>query len=254
MTRVAAVALNTFRETIRDRMLVAIVMFALVMIVMSMWLASISLGQEARLMKDFGLVAVSLFGLIVAVFVASSLVRKEVDKRTVFVLFSKPVGRGEFILGKFLGLALTTLAVVGGMGVFLFLLVWIFAHDPAPLLLLAAVFVYLQLVVVMAVTIMFSTLVSPVLAMVFGVITYLAGQLSHNALSLTKGDTVAVFKFASRAVFVVVPNLSAIDVKPTVVGEGSLDWASLGLWSLYAVAYMVVALTIATLVFRRKEF
>lgn len=254
MTRVLAVAANTFRETIRDRVLVAIVVFALLMIVMSMWLASISLGQEARMMKDFGLVAVSLFGLIVAVFAASSLVRKEVEKRTVFVLFSKPVGRGEFIWGKFLGLALTTFIVVGGMGVFLFLLVWIVAHDAAPLLLLATAFVYLQLLVVMAVTIMFATMVSPVLAMIFGVVCYAAGQLSHNALSFTTADSVAVFKAASRLVFVIVPNLSGIDIKPMVVGEGSIDWSSLGFWAVYAVAYVTLALVIGTLIFRRKEF
>ena len=97
MRRALAVAGNTFRETIRDRVLFVIMLFAALMILASLWLASISLGQEQRLMVDFGLLAVTLFGLIVAVFVAATLVRKEVDKRTVYVLFTKPVGRGEFI-------------------------------------------------------------------------------------------------------------------------------------------------------------
>ena len=120
MSRVFTIAPNTFKETIRDRILGVIVLFALAMIVGSVWLGAISLGQAGRMMRDFGLVAVTLFGLVVAVFVGASLVRKEIDKRTVFVLFSKPLGRSEFIVGKFLGLCATLFVVTMGMGVFLF--------------------------------------------------------------------------------------------------------------------------------------
>ena len=102
--QVVAIAVNTFKETIRDRVLAVIVVFALIMIVGGLWLGSISLGEQGRMMKDFGLVAVTFFGLIVAVFVAAGLVHKEVEKRTVFVLFSKPVSRAAFIAGKFVGL------------------------------------------------------------------------------------------------------------------------------------------------------
>jgi len=153
--RVAAVAVNTFRETIRDRILGVIILFALAMIVASLWLASISLGQQDRMIKDFGLVAISLFGLIVAAFVAASLVRKEVEKRTVFIIFSKPVSRSEFIWGKFLGLAATMFTVLAGMTVFLFVLAWVVAKSPSGSLLLAGLLIYLQLLVVVAVTMLF---------------------------------------------------------------------------------------------------
>ena len=103
MNQVVAIAVNTFKETIRDRVLAVIVVFALLMIAGGLWLGSISLGEQGRMMKDFGLVAVTAFGLIVAVFVAAGLVHKEVEKRTVFVLFSKPVSRVAFISGKFVG-------------------------------------------------------------------------------------------------------------------------------------------------------
>ena len=181
-----AIAVNTFKETVRDRILAVIVLFALGMIVASLWLASLSLGQGERMMRDFGLVAVSLFGLIVAVFVAGSLVHKEVDKRTVFVLFSKPVGRSEFIWGKFLGLAATMFVVIAGMGLFLFVLTWLVAHVALGSILLATLLVFVQLLVVMAVTILFSTFASAILASVLGVCVFVAGQLSHNVLSLTR--------------------------------------------------------------------
>jgi ABC-type transport system involved in multi-copper enzyme maturation permease subunit len=254
MKRTAAIATNTFRETIRDRILGVIVLFALAMIVGSLWLASISLGQGARMMKDFGLVAVTAFGLIVAVFVAGSLVRKEVEKRTVFVLFSKPVGRGEFIAGKFLGLAATLFIVVMAMGTFLFGVVWIVEKSPSGMIIVATLLIFIQLAVITAITVFFSTLTSPVLASVWGICFFVAGQLSHNVLALTRLGHNAVTEALSWVVFIVIPNLSAIDAKAAVVGEQTLGSGSIAAWVGYLLAYTVVVLALATWVFRRKEF
>ncbi len=254
MRRVFAIAVNTFRETIRDRVLGVIVLFALGMIIASLWLASISLNQQARMMKDFGLVAVTFFGLVVAVFVAASLVHKEVEKRTVFVLFSKPVGRTEFIWGKFLGLAATMLVVLAGMGLFLFLLTLVVAKQASGWLLVATALIYLQLLVVMAVTVFFSTVTSAILASVLGISVFVAGQLSHNVLSLSRLGSGVALKAASWIVYVLIPNLSAVDIKPTVVGEASASWASIAAWAGYLVAYIVVVVLAASWVFRRKEF
>ena len=249
-----AIALNTFKETIRDRVLSVIVVFALAMIAASLWLASISLDEQARMMKDFGLAAVTLFGLVVAVFAAGNLVRKEMEKRTVFVIFSKPVGRGVFIAGKFLGLALTVFLVVMGMGLFLFLVTWLVAHDVAGYILIATLLIYVQVVVVMAVTVFFSTFASALLSSVLGVCVFIAGQLSHNVLSLTRLGESEVFRALSWAVFVAIPNLAAVDVKPAVVGEGAIDLGELALWLGYLVAYVIVALLAASWIFRRREF
>ncbi len=254
MKRVAAVAVNTFLETIRDRILGVIILFALALIVASLWLASISLGQEDRMIKDFGLVAVSFFGLIVAAFVAASLVRKEVEKRTVFIIFSKPVSRSEFIWGKFLGLAATMLTVLAGMTIFLFALAWIVAKAPSGSLLLAGLLIYLQLLVVMALTMLFSTMTSAVLASVWGICLYAAGELSRNVLSLSHVAHSGVTHVASAVVFVLVPNLSAVDIRASLVGEGAISWSSLAAWCVYLLAYLVVVLFLTTWIFRRKEF
>jgi Cu-processing system permease protein len=254
MNQVWAIAVNTFKETIRDRVLAVIVVFALIMILGGLWLGSISLGEQGRMMKDFGLLAISAFGLIVAVFVAASLVHKEVDKRTVFVLFSKPVGRIEFIWGKFLGLCATMSAVLAGMGLFLFLLAWWVAGSPSGSLLTATSLIYFQLVVVMAVTILFSTVASPILASVLGVCVFFAGQLSHNVLSLTRLGHDASFKVVSRIVFFVIPNLNAVDIKGAVVGEGTAQWTTIAFWTAYLAGYTVLILLLASWIFRRKEF
>lgn len=254
MTQVLAVALNTFKETIRDRVLGIIVVFALIMIAGGLWLGSISLGEEGRMMKDFGLVAVTLFGLIVAVFVAAGMIHKEVEKRTVYVLFSKPVSRAAFICGKFLGLCLTMAIVMAGMGLFLLALVWIVDGEPSGILLLAVLMVYVQLLAIVAVTILFSTLGSAILASVLGICVFVAGQLSQNVLDLTRLGQSVLTEALSWVVFLLIPNFAAVDVKAAVVGEQALAWGQIGLWALYLAAYIVAALGLATLVFRRKEF
>jgi Cu-processing system permease protein len=254
VNQIVAIAVNTFKETIRDRVLAVIVVFALVMMAGALWLGSISLGEQARMMKDFGLVAVTLFGLIVAVFVAAGLVHKEVEKRTVFVLFSKPVSRAGFITGKFLGLCATMAVVLTGMGGFLFVLVWLVAGEASAMILAAVAMIYVQLLAIMAITIFFSTLGSAILASVLGICVFVAGQLSHNVLALTRLGRSAITEALSWIVYVIVPNLSAIDVKAGVVGEDTLAWGAIGLWTAYLLAYVVVVLALATLVFHRKEF
>ena len=254
MNQLAAIAVNTFKETIRDRILGVIVVFALIMIAGGLWLGSISLGQQGRMMKDFGLAAVTLFGLIVAVFVAASLVHKEVEKRTVFVLFSKPVSRGAFIAGKFLGLCGTMAIVVAGMGAFLFVIVLIIDRSPSWMVLVAVLMIFVQLLVAMAVTIFFSTVTSAILASVLGICVFVAGQLSQNVLSLTRLGKNGVTQALSWVVYVVIPNLSAVDVKAGVVGERTVPWGEVALWTGYLLAYVVVVLALGVLIFRRKEF
>jgi ABC-type transport system involved in multi-copper enzyme maturation permease subunit len=254
MNQVVAIALNTFKETIRDRVLAVIVVFALLMIAGGLWLGSISLGEQGRMMKDFGLLAVTAFGLIVAVFVAAGMVHKEVEKRTVYVLFSKPVSRVAFISGKFAGLCATMAVVLGGMGLFLFALVWIVAGQLSGMVLLAVLMIYVQLLAIMAVTIFFSTLGSAILASVLGICVFVAGQLSQNVLALTRLGKNSVTEALSWIIYVIIPNLSAVDVKAGVVGEQTLAWGQIGLWTAYLLAYVVVVLALAALIFRRKEF
>jgi len=224
------------------------------MIAGGLWLGSISLGEQGRMMKDFGLAAVTGFGLIVAVFIAAGLVHKEVEKRTVFVLFSKPVSRGAFIGGKFLGLCVTMAAVLAGMGLFLFALVGVLDGRASSMVLVATAMIYVQLLTVMAVTIFFSTLGSAILASVLGICVFVAGQLSQNVLSLTRLGKNPLTEALSWIVYVIIPNFSAVDVKAGVVGEQTLAWGQIGLWIAYLLAYMVVVLALAALVFRRKEF
>jgi ABC-type transport system involved in multi-copper enzyme maturation permease subunit len=172
----------------------------------------------------------------------------------VFVLFSKPVSRAAFIAGKFIGLGVTLATVVVGMGLFLFVVAWVIDGDPRWLILAAAALIYVQLMVIVAVTIFFSTLGSAILASVLGICVFVAGQLSTNVLSLTRLGENAVTEALSWVVFVLIPNFTAVDVKPAVVGEQAAAWGEVALWCGYLVAYVVAVLLLATWVFRRREF
>jgi hypothetical protein len=114
--------------------------------------------------------------------------------------------------------------------------------------------IYVQLLAVMAVTIFFSTMGSAILASVLGICVFVAGQLSHNVLSLTRLGKNAITEALSWVIYVIIPNFSAVDVKAGVVGEDTLAWGEIALWSGYLLAYVVVVLALAALVFRRKEF
>ena len=170
---------------------------------------------------------------------------------------SSQQSRREIIVNSaraFAGLALTTLLVIVGMGGFLFLLVWAVTGDPLELLLVATLLVFVQLLAVMGATILFSTITSPIIATVLGVTIFIAGQLSHNVLSLSEWSKNPVSTILARAVFLVVPNLSAVDLRAAIVGETTADWLAIGAWTLYLFAYVTLTLIVATVVFRRKEF
>jgi len=122
------------------------------------------------------------------------------------------------------------------------------------MVLLAVLMVYVQLLAIIAVTIFFSTLGSAILASVLGICVFVAGQLSHNVLALTRLGKNPLTEALSWIVYVIIPNFSAVDVKAGVVGEQTLAWDQIGLWAAYLLAYVVVVLALATLVFRRKEF
>ncbi len=157
MSRVLVIGLNTFRENLREKLLYNLVIFALLIIGSSILLERLSLGDTSRLILDLGLAAINIFGVLIAIFIGIGLVSKEIDKKTIYTIISKPVPRYEFLLGKYLGLSITllvnTLIMLAG-----FLLVLFFMDVPISVLLFKAVFlIFLELMVVTAVALLFST-------------------------------------------------------------------------------------------------
>src|SRR5215210_3968588 len=209
-SRVAAIARNTFREAVRDRVLYNLVLFVLILTGGAVFLGELSAAQETKIIVDMGLSAMLLFGVFIATFVGVGLVYKEIERRTVYAIFAKPVGRAEFLLGKYLGLCLT-LAVnvaVMGAGVSLALLYVRGGWDPLVLRIWPAVaLVYVELMIIVAAALLFSTFSSPALSALLTFAVFVIGHFSAalKGLAATAGGAARVL---FGALYYLLPNLS----------------------------------------------
>jgi ABC-type transport system involved in multi-copper enzyme maturation permease subunit len=255
--RIVAIARNTFREAVRDRVLYNLVLFVLLLSVGAVFLGAASASQDAKIIVDFGLSATLLFGAFIAVFVGVGLVRKEIERRTLYTIFSKPVGRGEFLLGKYLGLCVT-LAVnvaVMGAGVTVILLSVVAGSTPLVSALWPTVaLIYLELTVLTAVALFFSAFTSPVFAL-FGSLAVLV--IGHFTADL-KGFAALYDATAVRSILVglhyALPNLSTFTLITPAAHGVAPSPVYLTTALAYAVAWDAVLLAAAALVFARRDF
>lgn len=257
LNAVKAVALNTFRETVRDRVLYAIVVFALLATLAGLVFGSLSVDQDIRVLIDLGLFTITIFGGIISIFVGTNLVFKEIDRRTIFLIVTKPINRWEFITGKFFGLALCVLVTNFAMGLFL---IGIAAFQTgtlliAPPILLALCLIYLELVLVIAIAILFSTFATPLMSMVFSLSLWICGHLTNSLLLLGKMSTDRMVQMMSEAIYYCMPDLASLTVMRGDLMDGREPQA--GLLSMivaYVLAYCIFLLTLSTIIAEKKEF
>jgi ABC-type transport system involved in multi-copper enzyme maturation permease subunit len=255
--RILAIAHNTFREAVRDRVLYNLVLFVLLLTAAAIFIGELSGGQERKIIVDLGLSAVLLFGVFIAIFVGVGLVFKEIERRTIYAIFSKPIGRGEFLVGKYLGLCLTLLVnvMVMGLGISLALIYvnrgWdtlVFSIWPAVML------IYIELMILTGVALLFSSFSSPALSALLTFFVFIIGHFSSDLKSLatSMGSTGARWLFSG--LYYLIPNLSNYSfITPAAHGRMP-DIGHASAVILYAFIYVVVILSIATLIFRQRNF
>lgn len=255
--RIAAIARNAFREAVRDRVLYNLVLFVLLITAAAIFIGELSGGQERKIIVDLGLSAMLLFGAFISIFVGVGLVFKEIERRTIYAIFSKPVGRGEFLLGKYLGLCLTLLVnvVVMGLGVSLALVYVSDGWDPLALKIWPAVLlIYVELMILTAIALLFSSFSSPALSALLTFFIFIIGHFSSDLKSLASsmGSTSARWLFSG--LYYLLPNLSNYSfITPAAHGQVPLA-SQIAIFILYAFVYITVVLSIATLIFRRRNF
>ncbi|HEY8225592.1 MAG TPA: ABC transporter permease [Pyrinomonadaceae bacterium] len=255
--RIIAIARNAFREAVRDRVLYNLVLFVLLLTAAAIFIGELSGGQERKVIVDLGLSAMLLFGAFIAIFVGVGLVYKEIEKRTIYAIFSKPVGRGEFLIGKYLGLCLTLLVnvVVMGLGVSLALVYVSRGWDPLVLVIWPAVLlIYLELMIITAIALLFSSFSSPALSALLTFFVFIIGHFSADLKSLatSMGSVAARGLFA--ALYYLLPNLSNYSfITPAAHGQSPAASFIL-VTTLYAIFYVAVILATATLIFSRRNF
>ena len=255
LPRILSLAKNAFREAVRDRILYNLVVFVLLITASAIFLGELTGGQEMRVIVNLGLSSVLLFGAFIAIFVGVSLVWKEIEKKTVYSIFSKPVGRGEFIIGKYLGLCLTLLVnvVIMGVGVS-FALVYVGGTAGIAPVWGATLLIFLELTMLTAIAIMFSSFSTPALSALLTFFVFLIGHFSSSLLDLATslGSTAAVWVFT--AVYYGLPNLSNFSFITNAANGQIPTTEYLGMSVLYAIGYNAVILAITVLVFSRRNF
>ena len=255
--RVASIARNAFREAVRDRVLYNLVFFVLLLTAGAIFIGDLSAAQEAKIIVDMGLSAMLLFGVFISIFVGVGLVYKELERRTVYAIFAKPVGRGEFLVGKYLGLCLT-LAVnvlVMGAGVSLALLYVRGGYDPLALTIWPAVLlIFVELMLVVAVALLFSSFSSRALSALLTFAVFIIGHFSADMKLLAASTGATAAKIFFGALYYLLPNLSHYSVI-TDAGHGKMPPApGIAAALLYAFVYITVLLAASILIFNRRNF
>ncbi|NWG12946.1 MAG: ABC transporter permease subunit [Acidobacteria bacterium] len=263
MTRIPAVARNTFRENIRDKVLYNLILFALIMIASSLALGQLTLGNEDKVILDLGLFSISVFGVLIAIFIGISLVHKEMERRTVHALLSKPFHRHEFILGKYAGLLLTLLVNVAVMtaGLELALLYVGRAGWGAHLRILPAVYlIFLSLALVTAIALFFSTFSTPALSALFTIFLWIAGHFGKDLLGFGEWTRSAAMKWICGAAYYVLPNFSNFtlidsrNIIPNASCFRPIDYGAIAGTTFYCVVYCALVLSLAICIFRQRDF
>jgi len=255
--RITAIARNAFREAVRDRVLYNLVLFVLLLTAVAIFIGELSGGQERKIIVDLGLSAMLLFGVFIAIFVGVGLVYKEIERRTIYAIFAKPVGRGEFLVGKYLGLCLTLLVnvVVMGIGVSLALMYVSRGWDPLIANLWPAVFlIYLELMILTGIALLFSSFSSPALSALLTFFVFVIGHFSADlkSLSISLGSTSARALFG--ALYYLLPNLTNYSFITPAAHGNSPPPALVATVAVYALVYITIILALATLIFSRRNF
>jgi len=255
--RTATIARNAFREAVRDRVLYNLVLFVLLLTAGAVFLGELSASQESKIIVDMGLSAMLLFGAFIATFVGVGLVYKEIERRTVYSIFSKPVGRGEFLVGKYLGLCLTLLVnvMVMAAGVMLALVYVKGGWNPLALKILPAVLlIYMELTILTAVALLFSSFSTPALSALLTFFIFIIGHFSADlkTFASTFGSSGARWLFTG--LYYLLPNLANFSYI-TPAAHGQMPPAMTLVASIvYALVYITILLTAATLIFDRRSF
>ncbi len=254
-TRIWHIGFNTFREAVRDRVLYNLVFFALLLVGFTPLFGKISIGVERIVLVNFGLTAISLFGVVIAIFIGTGLVSKEIDKKTLYTVLSRPVRRWEFIIGKYFGLAGTLVVNTFFMAIGFFIALLYVTHAFTRgdgQLLTALYFIGLELLMVTSIAMLFSTFSSPLFSAVFSFSMFVIGSFVEDLrgfANITEGST----RWIALAISYLVPNFGAMNVVAQVAQQQPVGGMLIASNSLYAFLYSAAALSAAILIFEQRD-
>jgi ABC-type transport system involved in multi-copper enzyme maturation permease subunit len=267
MRTIGHVAVNVFKESVRDKVLYNLVVFAVLLIGGSYLVGQMTAGADMKIIKDFGLAAIATFGRLIAIFIGIGLVWKEVERRSIYALLAKPLRRADVVVGKYVGLVLTLLVNVAVMTAAFYALLAVMnttfsdlvrATWPAPALdprlLEAVLLVFVELMLLTAIALFFSTFSSPFLSAMLTLGIWVAGYFNADLRSFGEVTSSHAAIVLARALYYVLPNFSALNITAQVVHGDHVGFAYAA-WAIgYALVYVALLLTGAVAIFARRDF
>ncbi len=252
--KIRAIAFNTFKEAIRDRILYLILFFAVVCIGFSRLLALLTVGDRVKIIKDVGLASLSIFGALMAIMIGTGLVYKEIEKKTIYTLLSKPIHRFQFLLGKFFGLVLTLFIMLLLMSIIFLGLVFFHTFKVEWQLLIAILFIFLELCLITSVALLFSCFSTPILSSLFTLAFYLIGHTAWGLEILIEKIKTGFGKTLAQILYHFLPDLENFNFKTEIVYNLPIP-AKIFLYStLYGIFYTLFVLILALIIFRKRDF
>lgn len=254
MNSITVIATLTFKKAIREKIFYSLLSFALILIVFSMALGNITYGQPVKIIKDFGLGAISLVGVLIAVFVGINSIYKEIESKTIYLILAKPVSRLNFLIGKYLGISLVLLCEVIFMTTSIFLLLKFVYGESLPWYMCYAILtIWIEIQLILAVALLFSTFSTPFLSGMFTLGVFAIGHLTNDFRMLVEGSQNERIKALSSAVYYIFPNLENLNYSTQVVHALEIDMTLYFKSIAYGAVYSCLMLAIAVLIFSNRD-
>ncbi len=258
LAKIYAIALNTFRETVRDKILYSFLVFIVLVMLLAILLGSLSIGQDERVLRDIGLASISFIGGIIAIFAGANLVFKELDRRTVYIIFTKPVTGWQFILGKYFGLAFALLVMLVSMGLFMTGVLFLFGthslSSQISSMLVPLALVYVELLFVIALATFFSTFTTPVMSVLFTLSLWLIGHFGDSLRELGRLSQNQVLAAFMDFIYWLLPDLASLTrVRNLLMYGNQIGDEVISYMTCYVIAYVLILLMMASIVTEQRE-
>ncbi|MEN8153073.1 MAG: ABC transporter permease subunit [Acidobacteriota bacterium] len=252
--KIKAIAVNTFKEAVRNKIFYLLIFFGIFFSFSSRIISLLTIGDTSKIIKDIGLASINFFSVLIAVFSGINLVYKEIEKKTVYNILSKPVHRRDFILGKFLGLAFTLSVALTLMAAMFMFFLYVFTGNIDLILLLYFLFLYFELLILISVSILFSSFSTPILSSIFTISIYFIGHFVWTFNEFKYKITGTFEKAFAYFFYYIFPNLEKFNIKNSVVMGEAVKTDVFVSTILYGSFFVSAILTLSIYIFNRREF
>lgn len=248
------IAGQTLTEARRNKIFYSLFLFALVVVLNATLFTEVTITTVDRMLKDTGIAAINMFALALTIFTGIGIINREIDRRSIYSILAKPVTRAEFIVGKYLGLVAIMVTTCGAMFVCLLLAMKGFRTDITPSIFLGLLGIFLEVAVLSAFALLCSTFTNSFASGFMTAAVFIAGHLSAEMHYYARKNDTLVWKMVGNGLYYGLPNLERFNFKYHVTYDLMVPTETLALTLGYAFAYTAAFLTLAVVVFSRRDF